>query len=142
MQFSAVLNMFIVKTYLNSIFTNDLKRKENFRKMFKVTEYAALRPLWHWTRIYGRSLTDVSEGIQSRAAGVPGSGMEKHLTGIHMELRLGVCVFGVGGGSKPDWRLSRHLLIYYRVFQLTIPRELKFPRREGESNFRCCEGRV
>ena len=32
MQFSAVLNMFIVKTYLNSIFTNDLKRKENFSK--------------------------------------------------------------------------------------------------------------
>ena len=29
MQFSAV-NMFIVKTYLNSIFTNDLKRKEFF----------------------------------------------------------------------------------------------------------------
>ena len=32
MQFSAVLNMFIVKTYLNSVFTNDLKRKENFSK--------------------------------------------------------------------------------------------------------------
>ena len=32
MQFSAVLNMFIVKTYLNSIFTNDFKRKENFSK--------------------------------------------------------------------------------------------------------------
>ena len=32
MQFSAVLNMFIVKTYINSIFTNDLKRKENFSK--------------------------------------------------------------------------------------------------------------
>ena len=27
MHFSAVLNMFIVKTYLNSIFTNDLKEK-------------------------------------------------------------------------------------------------------------------
>ena len=27
MQFSAVLNIFIMKTYLNSIFTNDLKRK-------------------------------------------------------------------------------------------------------------------
>ena len=69
--------------------------------MFKVTEYAALRPLWHLTRIYGMSLTDVSEGIQSRAAAVPGSGMEKHLTGIHMELCLGVCVWE-GGGSKPD----------------------------------------
>ena len=32
MQFSAVLNMFIVKTYLNSIFTDDLKRNENFSK--------------------------------------------------------------------------------------------------------------
>ena len=32
MQFSAVLNIFIVKTYLNSIVTNDLKRKEFFSK--------------------------------------------------------------------------------------------------------------
>ena len=32
MQFSAVLNIFIVKTMLNSTFTNDLKRKENFSK--------------------------------------------------------------------------------------------------------------
>ena len=32
MQFSAVLNMFIVKTYLNSTFTNDLKRKDFFSK--------------------------------------------------------------------------------------------------------------
>ena len=32
MQFSAVLNIFIVKTKLNSTFTNDLKRKENFSK--------------------------------------------------------------------------------------------------------------
>ena len=30
MQFSAVLNKFIVKTQLNSIFTNDLKRKYFF----------------------------------------------------------------------------------------------------------------
>ena len=30
MQFSAVVNRFIVEAYLNSIFTNDLKRKENF----------------------------------------------------------------------------------------------------------------
>ena len=42
MQFSAVLNSFIVKTKLNSTFTNDLKRKYFFRKMFIVTEYAAL----------------------------------------------------------------------------------------------------
>ena len=32
MQFSAVLNIFIVKTKLNSTFTTDLKRKENFSK--------------------------------------------------------------------------------------------------------------
>ena len=32
MQFSAVLNIFIVKTQLNSTFTNDLKRKEIFSK--------------------------------------------------------------------------------------------------------------
>ena len=32
MQFSAVLNIFIVKTKLYSTFTNDLKRKENFPK--------------------------------------------------------------------------------------------------------------
>ena len=32
MQFLAVLNMFIVKTLLNYIFTNDLKRKEIFSK--------------------------------------------------------------------------------------------------------------
>ena len=42
MQFSAVLNIFIVKTYFNSIFTNDLKRKDFFfRKMFKVTDLAS-----------------------------------------------------------------------------------------------------
>ena len=43
MQFSAVLNTFIVKTQLNSTLTNDLKRIFFFRKMFIVTEYAALR---------------------------------------------------------------------------------------------------
>ena len=32
MQFSAVLNIFIMKTELNSIFKNDLKRKEMFSK--------------------------------------------------------------------------------------------------------------
>ena len=32
MQFSATVNRFIVKTYLNSAFTNDLKRKEFFSK--------------------------------------------------------------------------------------------------------------
>ena len=41
MQFSAVLNIFIVKTKLNSTFTNDLKKKK-IRKMFIVTENAAL----------------------------------------------------------------------------------------------------
>ena len=42
MQFSAIVNRFIVKTYFNSALTNDLKRKYFFRKMFKVTNYAAL----------------------------------------------------------------------------------------------------
>ena len=32
MQFSAVLNIFIVKTWLNSTFTNDIKRKYFFSK--------------------------------------------------------------------------------------------------------------
>ena len=32
MQFSAIVNRFIVKTYLNSAFTNDLKRKYFFLK--------------------------------------------------------------------------------------------------------------
>ena len=41
MQFSAVLNIFIVKTLLNSIFTNDLKRIF-FEKMLKVTDLASL----------------------------------------------------------------------------------------------------
>ena len=43
MQFLAVLNIFIVKTYLNSIFTNDLKRKDFFSKMFKVKDLALLK---------------------------------------------------------------------------------------------------
>ena len=42
MQLSAVLNIFIVKTELNSIFTNDLKRKFFFRKMFTVTDLVSL----------------------------------------------------------------------------------------------------
>ena len=43
MQLSAVLNIFIVKTKLNSIFTNDLKRKYFFfRKMFIVTDLVSL----------------------------------------------------------------------------------------------------
>ena len=44
MQFLAVLNMFIMKTYLNSIFKNDLK-KNFFRKMFIVTDLVSLRLL-------------------------------------------------------------------------------------------------
>ena len=33
MQFSAIVNRFIMKALLNSAFTNDLKRKENFSKI-------------------------------------------------------------------------------------------------------------
>ena len=43
MQFSAVEIRFIVTTYLNSTFTNDLKRKKNSKKTFIVTDYAALK---------------------------------------------------------------------------------------------------
>ena len=43
MQFSVVLNIFIVKTKLNSIFKNDLKRKYFFRKKnFIVTDLVSL----------------------------------------------------------------------------------------------------
>ena len=43
MQFSAIVNRFIVKIYLNSAFTNDLKRKEFFRKMFIVADLVSLK---------------------------------------------------------------------------------------------------
>ena len=44
MQFSAIVNRFIVKTELKtSAFTNDLKRKEIFRKMFIVGDLVSLR---------------------------------------------------------------------------------------------------
>ena len=39
-----------------------------------------------------------------------------------------------GGPSLIDVLVVLYLL-FYRVFQLTIPRELKFPRMEGESKF-------
>ena len=42
MQFSAIVNRFIVKTYLYSAFTNDLKRKEIFQKMFIVADLVSL----------------------------------------------------------------------------------------------------
>ena len=42
MQLLAVLNIFIAKTQLNSIFTNDLKRNFFFRKMFIVTDLVSL----------------------------------------------------------------------------------------------------
>ena len=44
MQFSAIVNRFIVKTYLNSVFTNDLKRNDIFfRKMFIVADLVSLK---------------------------------------------------------------------------------------------------
>ena len=43
MQFSAIVNRFIVKTYLNSAFTNDLKRKYFFfRKMYIVADLVSV----------------------------------------------------------------------------------------------------
>ena len=52
-------------------------------------------------------------------------------------------VLGCGEGlgrSKPDWRFSRPLLTFDRVFQLIISRKLKFPKREEKSMFKRCEG--
>ena len=42
MQFSAIVHRFIVKKQLNSTFTNDLKRKDFFRKMFIVADLVSL----------------------------------------------------------------------------------------------------
>ena len=43
MQFSAIVNRFIVKTELNSIFTNDFLKKDFiFRKMFIVADLVSL----------------------------------------------------------------------------------------------------
>ena len=42
MQFSAIVNRFIVKTKLNSAFTNDLKRKDFFQKIFIVADLVSL----------------------------------------------------------------------------------------------------
>ena len=43
MQFSAIVNRFIVKTKLNVAFTNGLKRKDFFRKMFIVADLVSLK---------------------------------------------------------------------------------------------------
>ena len=43
MWFSAVVNRFIVKTSLNSAFTNDLNRKDFFRKIFIVADLVTLK---------------------------------------------------------------------------------------------------
>ena len=46
MQFSAIVNRFIVKTKLNSAFTNDLKKKNKiFRKMFIVADLVSLKQM-------------------------------------------------------------------------------------------------
>ena len=42
MQFLAIVNRFIVKTLLNSAFTNDLKRNENISKMFIIADLVSL----------------------------------------------------------------------------------------------------
>ena len=42
MQFSAIVNRFIVKTLLNSTLTNDLKKKKKNRKMFIVADLVSL----------------------------------------------------------------------------------------------------
>ena len=48
-QFSAIVNRFIVKTYLNSTFTNDLKRNKKNRKRFIVADLVSLINL-HMTK--------------------------------------------------------------------------------------------
>ena len=45
MQFSTIVNRFSVKISLNSAYTNDLKRKEFFWKMFIVADLASLNVL-------------------------------------------------------------------------------------------------
>ena len=49
-----------------------------------------------------------------------------------------------GAGARTKLFVFRPLLTFYRVFHLTIPRELNFPRRVGESKFfrRCWVGVV
>ena len=42
MQVLAVLNIFIVKTLLNSVFTNDFKRRKKCPKMLIVTDLVSL----------------------------------------------------------------------------------------------------
>ena len=42
MQFSAKVNIFIVKTQLNSTFTNDLKENKKNRQMFIVADLVSL----------------------------------------------------------------------------------------------------
>ena len=58
MQFSAIVNRFIVKTFLNSTFTNDLKRKYFFRKMFIVADLVSLISC-----ISGHQKVDASEKL-------------------------------------------------------------------------------
>ena len=73
MQFSAVLNIFIVKTYLNSTFTNDLKRKYFFfRKIFIVTEYAALTKVLCYVLIEDEDSVVVSDLADALYRGIPG----------------------------------------------------------------------
>ena len=52
MQFSAVLKIFIVKTYLNSTFTNDLKRKYFFSKNVHSNRVCSFKlPLRRYSRV-------------------------------------------------------------------------------------------
>ena len=48
MQFSAIVNRFIVKTKLNSAFTNDLKRKENVSKNVHSCRLSLFRSVLYW----------------------------------------------------------------------------------------------
>ena len=52
-QFSAIVNRFIVKTKLTSAFTNDLKRKENYSK----NVHCCIRGTKHLANTYEHSVT-------------------------------------------------------------------------------------
>ena len=54
MQFSAVLNIFIVKTLLNSTFTNDLKRKEIFSENVHSYRVCSFKCLFSLTILGGQ----------------------------------------------------------------------------------------
>ena len=64
MQFSAIVNRFILKAQLNSAFTNDLKRKDFFEKMFIVADLVSLTFLLLYYSLKNRQV--LPKGCQAR----------------------------------------------------------------------------